>query len=150
MKIAVITDDGETISQHFGRARYYKVYTVQDGQITGSELREKMGHRQFSGQDHDHHDHDHEHHGHDHEHHGHGHDDPRGHGFGPVSDRRHSQMVVAITDCEVLIVRGMGRGAYLAMEAASIRPVVSDIPAADDAVGAYLAGTLQDHTELLH
>jgi hypothetical protein len=27
MKIAVVTDDGENISQHFGRARYYAVFT---------------------------------------------------------------------------------------------------------------------------
>ena len=30
MKIATITDDGVTISQHFGRAPYYMVYTVKE------------------------------------------------------------------------------------------------------------------------
>jgi predicted Fe-Mo cluster-binding NifX family protein len=33
MKIAAITDDGKTISQHFGRAPYYLVVTVENGQI---------------------------------------------------------------------------------------------------------------------
>ena len=30
MKIAVITEDGSTVSQHFGRAPYYTVLTVED------------------------------------------------------------------------------------------------------------------------
>ena len=32
-KIAAITDDGKTISQHFGRAAYYLVATLKTGQI---------------------------------------------------------------------------------------------------------------------
>ena len=28
IKVAFVTDDGTTISQHFGRARYYEVLTV--------------------------------------------------------------------------------------------------------------------------
>ena len=47
MKVAVITADGQTISQHFGRAPYYAVFTVEEGQIAAKELRDKMGHRQF-------------------------------------------------------------------------------------------------------
>ena len=30
MKIAIITDDGKTISQHFGRANYYAVVTIDN------------------------------------------------------------------------------------------------------------------------
>jgi predicted Fe-Mo cluster-binding NifX family protein len=134
MKIAVITDDGETISQHFGRARYYRVFTIEDGKITGSEMREKMGHHNFAEEGHDH----------AHEH------DPRGSGFGTGADHRHAQMAEAITDCEAIIVRGMGRGAYLSMESANIKPVVSDIPMIEDAVQAYIDGTIVDHTEKLH
>ena len=33
MKIAVITEDGTTISQHFGRAPLYVVVTVEGGKI---------------------------------------------------------------------------------------------------------------------
>jgi hypothetical protein len=35
-------------------------------------------------------------------------------------------MIASNHDCEVIIVRGMGRGAYLAMEQANIRPFVTD------------------------
>jgi len=48
MKIAAITDDGVTISQHFGRAPYYAVLTVEEGRVVRRELREKPGHRQFA------------------------------------------------------------------------------------------------------
>jgi len=138
MKIAAITDDGQTISQHFGRARYYKVLTVEDGKVSGSEMRDKVGHHDFAHEEH-HHDHAHE-----------GHNDPRGHGFGHQADARHAAMVESITDCEVVLVRGMGRGAYLAMEAANIKPIVTDIEAIEEAVQAYLDGEIVDHTERLH
>ena len=52
MKIAVITDDGKTISQHFGRAPYYLVLTIEEGKIVSREMRDKMGHNQFSAQPH--------------------------------------------------------------------------------------------------
>ncbi|MBN1563835.1 MAG: dinitrogenase iron-molybdenum cofactor biosynthesis protein [Anaerolineae bacterium] len=140
-KIAIVTDDGETISQHFGRAAHYLVFTVdEENTITEKELRDKAGHRQFVNEPHDHeHDHDHDHHDHS-----------QGHGFGNHSDHKHARMIEAIIDCEAIIVRGMGRGAYIAMETAQIKPIVTDIPAAEDAVKAYLAGDIVDHTEKLH
>ncbi|HXZ30244.1 MAG TPA: NifB/NifX family molybdenum-iron cluster-binding protein, partial [Dehalococcoidia bacterium] len=44
MKIAVVTDDGKTICQHFGRARYYLVVTTEDGRVVNKEQRSKAGH----------------------------------------------------------------------------------------------------------
>jgi predicted Fe-Mo cluster-binding NifX family protein len=134
MKIAVITNDGKTISQHFGRAPHYLVFTVEEGEITGRELRDKVGHRQFANEPHDH----------DSE------NDPRGHGFGAHSDAKHVRMIESIQDCAAIIVRGMGRGAYLAMEQANIRPFVTDIEDVEEAVQAYIDNTLEDHTEKLH
>jgi predicted Fe-Mo cluster-binding NifX family protein len=132
MKIAAVSDDGITISQHFGRAPYYVVVTVQDGKIVAREKREKMGHAQFGGETH-----------------AEG-NDPRGHGYDAAAQSRHARMAAAIADCQVLLVRGMGAGAYDSMRAAGIRPIVTDIPTIDDAVQAYLAGTLVDHVERLH
>jgi predicted Fe-Mo cluster-binding NifX family protein len=59
-------------------------------------------------------------------------------------------MAAAIADCQVLLARGMGAGAYQSMAEAGIRPVITDIARIDDAVLAYLAGTLTDHVERLH
>ncbi len=110
MKIAAITDDGKTISQHFGRAPYYMVVTVEAGKIVAREMRDKLGHAQFEAE------------GHEHE------EDANGrHGYGPAADDRHGRMAQAITDCEALLCRGMGMGAYESMKARNIRPVVTDI-----------------------
>ena len=45
VKIAFPTDDGETISRHFGQAAYFKVITIADGRLGESALREKASHR---------------------------------------------------------------------------------------------------------
>lgn len=45
MKIAFPTDDGETISPHFGQAQYFKVFAVDEGKVKGSELRSKASHQ---------------------------------------------------------------------------------------------------------
>jgi len=135
MKIAVVSEDGVTISQHFGRAPFYVVVTVVNGQIVAREQRDKMGHAQFAGEPHAE------------EAHG---ADPRGHGFDPAAQGRHERMAAAIADCQVLLARGMGAGAYQSMEQAGIRPVVTDIANIDEAVRAYVEGRLADHTERLH
>lgn len=134
MKIAAVSEDGATISQHFGRAPFYVVLTVENGQIITREQRDKMGHAQFAG----------EHEAHSQE------ADPRGHGFDGAAQDRHARMAAAIADCDVLLARGMGAGAYESMRQAGIRPVVTDVASIDAAVQAYLAGELQDHVEKLH
>ena len=45
IKIAVTTDDGETVSQHFGQAKYFKVFVVENNQVVGSEMRVKASHQ---------------------------------------------------------------------------------------------------------
>jgi predicted Fe-Mo cluster-binding NifX family protein len=44
-KLAVPTDDGETISRHFGQAKYFRVLTLENIQAAHSELREKASHQ---------------------------------------------------------------------------------------------------------
>jgi predicted Fe-Mo cluster-binding NifX family protein len=132
MKIAAITDDGNTISQHFGRAQHYLVATVENGEIVARELREKLGHAQFANDPH-----------------------PvekpgQPHGMDPASHNRHLQMAEAIADCEALLCRGMGMGAYESMKTRGIRPIVTDIIFIDEAVMAYVEGRIVDLVERLH
>jgi predicted Fe-Mo cluster-binding NifX family protein len=147
MKIAAVSEDGVTISQHFGRAPFYVVVTVEDGRIVSRETRDKMGHTQFAGETHE-------------ESHG---EDPRGHGFDPAAQSRHARMASAIADCDVLLARsalapalrfgasaGVGAGAYGSMKQAGIRPLVTGMTGIDDVVQACLAGILTDHVERLH
>ncbi len=131
-KIAAITDDGQTISQHFGRAKYYAVLTIENGQIIAREQREKMGHTHFAGEEYAEE------------------SDPRGHGFAPAEQDRHFQMAEAIRDCQFLLARGMGAGAYYSMEQVGIKPVITDVANIDEAVLQAAQGVIVDHKEKLH
>jgi predicted Fe-Mo cluster-binding NifX family protein len=132
MKIAAITDDGQTISQHFGRANNYLVATVENGQIVNREMRDKLSHTHFANEPHR------------------STTSSQGHGFGPEEENRHARMAQSIADCQVLLCRGMGRGAYESMKAYGIQPIVTDIASIDDAVSAYLDGKIVDYVDRLH
>jgi len=124
MKIAAVTDDGQTISQHFGRAAYYAILTVKNGQVIERQTAEKPAHHHKN--QHDPH-HEGGHHNHD-----------------------HDSMIDPIAECQVLLAGGMGMGAYNALQARGIQPIITDIREIDQAVSAYLAGNLVDHREKLH
>jgi len=132
MKIAAITDDGKFISQHFGRAPYYLVLTIENEQIVNRELRAKLGHAHFANEPHE--------------------EDKPGqpHGFGPSAQDRHGRMAKAIADCQALLCRGMGAGAYESMRARNIQPVVTDISSIDEAARAFIEGRIVDRTDRLH
>ncbi len=131
MKLAVVSEDGVKVSQHFGRAPYYVVVTVEEGQIVGSERREKAGHHTFAAQ---------EHHPPRHEQ----------HGYGVAAGAKHEQMAEVIADCDAVIAGGMGRGAYEAMQARGIRPVITDLLDLREAALQCAQGTLPNLTERLH
>jgi predicted Fe-Mo cluster-binding NifX family protein len=133
MRIAAVTDDGVTISPHFGRARYYEVLTIENGVIAKRERREKSGHHTFGKQE---------------EHHHRQGEGPDEHWEGRHS--KHDLMAATIKDCDVVLARGMGHGAYDGMTQYNIKPVVTDIPSIDEAVRAVLDGTIVDHNERLH
>lgn len=132
MKIAVITEDGQTISQHFGRAPFYLVLTVEDGKIVGREMRNKLGHNQFSAVSHG------------------TESQGSGHGMDASSHNKHINMAEVIADCKVLLCGGMGRGAYESMLQLNILPVVTDLQEITVAAQAFIDGRLIDHTDLLH
>ena len=131
MKIAVVTDDEKTISAHFGRAQYYVVFTVEDGTVAARETRPKANHSQFAD---------------DHHHGEHG----DSHGMDPGSQHRHGAMMETISDCQVLLARGMGQGAHYSLKERGIRPVLTDIQDMQEAVEAYLSGKLIENLGRLH
>jgi len=135
LKIAFITDDGKTISRHFGRAGHYLVIEIEDGKEISRKMRDKLGHTHFAQQG---------------EHHDHEHGAGGGSGMGAESHSKHQNMAEVISDCQALICGGMGRGAYQSMEVLGITPVVTQEFNIDSALDAYLKGSLTDHTEMLH
>ncbi len=130
MNIAAVTDDGLTISQHFGRAKYYEVIMTENGKIVKRERREKPGHHNFAHEEHHHHG---EHHGTD----GHSH-------------QKHLSMAEVISDCSILLSRGMGTGAYQSLQNLNIKPILTNLKNIDEAVEAVLNNTIVSHTERLH
>jgi predicted Fe-Mo cluster-binding NifX family protein len=45
IKVAVPTDDGETISRHFGQAKFFKIITLENDRVISSEMRQKATHQ---------------------------------------------------------------------------------------------------------
>jgi predicted Fe-Mo cluster-binding NifX family protein len=135
MKIAVVTDDGTTISQHFGRARYYAVLTVEGQQVLGREMLDRSDtllpvdeHQARQGLA----------------------GEIDCHGTGTAAAASHLRMVQPIQDCQVLLARGMSWSARECLLGVGVRPILTDITSLDEAVQAYLNDTIVDHVEALH
>ncbi|MHB8106582.1 MAG: NifB/NifX family molybdenum-iron cluster-binding protein [Candidatus Cryosericum sp.] len=113
-RIALPTDDGTTLCQHFGRAHYYKVVEITDGKIVSTELRDKFAHV------------------HGEEHHG----EPEA-----SHEDIHGRMADAAHGCDVIIAGGMGGGAMNALTASGYTVMQTDMGNLDEIVESYRAGT---------
>lgn len=135
MKIAIVTDDGITVSQHFGRARYYAVLSVEGQRVVAREMLDR-GDTLLEVDEHE----------------------PRQglsgnidcHGTGTAAAARHLAMVQPIADCQALLSGGMSWSARECLTSARIQPILTDIVDLEQAVGAYLDGSIVDHVEMLH
>ena len=120
MKIAAVSEDGRLVSQHFGRAPYYVEITVEEGLVVHRETRSKASHRDFSG------------------------------GSDPGPGAKHSAMAQVIGDCAALLAGGMGSGAFVALRAAGIEPVLTDEIDIDTAAARYALGDLPNLADRVH
>jgi predicted Fe-Mo cluster-binding NifX family protein len=130
--IAIATDDGTTVSSHFGRAHLYEVLTFVDGKVTQREQREKAGHHSFAGGDsgqthHDDGQHNHEEH-----------------------EQKHQTMVSPVLDCQAVVVRGMGQGAVEHLRSANLLPILTGLHTIDDVIAAVAAGSLESDPNRIH
>ncbi|MEI7849692.1 MAG: NifB/NifX family molybdenum-iron cluster-binding protein [Chloroflexota bacterium] len=126
MKIAFVSDDHKTISTHFGKAQFYEVFSVEAESVKHLGTLIKSNPQFISSDDPKLSTEDHPHH----------HD--------------HNSMIAPIEDCEVLITRGMGRGAHISLQEHDIQPIITDILDITEAINSLIAGTLLDHPEKLH
>jgi predicted Fe-Mo cluster-binding NifX family protein len=131
MNIAAVSEDGTTLSQHFGRAPIYVVLSVNGGKVVGRETRPKAGHHTFAATEHP--PAPGEHHGND-----------------AHSQAKHAVMAQPIADCQVLLAGGMGWGAYGNLKSRNIEPIVTDVESIEEAVKLYLEGKLPNLMERLH
>lgn len=120
----VIDEDPGVISAHFGRSKTYLVVTIDHGKEVSREMRPKfVAHGQH--QEHQHHEH--------------------GHGEG-----HHGQMIDPIRDCQILVARGMGQGAFNHLKEAGIEALLTDQKSVAGALESYLAGKLEHRSDRLH
>ena len=132
MKIAFVTDDGITITQHFGRAGKYLVVEVEEGKEVSRDLRDRQGHKQnhqkgiqnnhMATRDHE----------------------------GPAAHSKHVQMMAAIEDCDVVVCGGMGRGAFNSIVSLGKEVFMTNTGNINEALKGYLAGELVDMSDLVH
>lgn len=125
--IAIATDDGTTVSSHFGRARFYEVLNFSDGKVTKRERREKAGHHSFvqAAGEHEHH-------------------------SGEAHEDRHQTMVSPVLDCQAVVVRGMGQGAVEHLRRSNLLPVLTELHTIDEVIAAIAAGTLDNDPGRIH
>lgn len=118
MKIAVASDDGQTIPAHFGRTRGFVVYEVENKEVKEQEFRPNT----FTGH-------------------------ARGLEHAGQHIERHGPVLAALADCAVVISHGMGRRMYDDLRGVGIESFITDEIEARAAVEAYLSGELVDRPE---
>jgi predicted Fe-Mo cluster-binding NifX family protein len=118
MKIAVPTNDGISISEHFGRSAAFVVFDVDDGKIQNRESRTNgMKHTHARGTC-DHH-------------------------AGENQPHSHAGILASLKGCEIVICSGMGQRAATALQESGIQIVLAAPGSAEEAVAHFLAGTLR-------
>ncbi len=117
MKIAVASEDGLSISRHFGRSRCFMVFDVQGADFTGPAVRDNTFTAHAQGECRE---------GEPHAHH---------HGHGAI--------VEALRDCEAVLCYGMGWRAAEELKQNGIQALVvrGDL-SPEQAVREFLAGNL--------
>ena len=118
MRIALPTNDGESVSPHFGRSAGFLVFEIEEGRIKSREIRPSQScHPHAEGECGDH-----------------------AAGNEPHS---HAGILSALAGCDVVICAGMGWRAAEALKSGGIGEIAITTPRpAEDAVAAFLAGSL--------
>ena len=121
MKIAVPTNDGTSISEHFGRSAAFLIFEIENGQIKAREMKTNGAHHAQGTCDHH-----------------------------STASKAHSHagILAAIKGCEIVICAGMGSRAAEALKAGGVAHIVVTAPGpAEETVSAYLTGKLTPKTE---
>ena len=126
MQIAVPTNDGLSVAEHFGRSAGFLVFHAENGQITSRVMKANTAqhtHAESSCGNHGSH-------------------------VEQVGAHDHTAILSALAGCEVVICAGMGWRAAEALKGAGVREVIVAKPGpAEEQVEAYLRGELTSSGE---
>ena len=123
MKIAIPSDEGTYLSQHFGRTLGFAVYEIKDDKIISQEYRKN----DFTGHIFGHHE-QHQHQGEEHFDH---------------AQHSHHRIINALNDCEVVIAGGMGRRLLDDLTGAGKKIYITSEPEISKVVEMFIEDTLQ-------
>jgi predicted Fe-Mo cluster-binding NifX family protein len=127
MKIAIPSDEGTYLCQHFGRTLGFTIFEVANGQIINQEYRPNNFTGHALGQHNEN------------QHHGAGQDDHAQHS--------HNRIVNALNDCEVVIAGGMGRRLVDDLTDAGKKIFITTEPETRRAAEMFLADELKSDKE---
>lgn len=117
MRVAVASQDGESISAHFGRCACFIIFDAEDGTVLRKELRKNTHTSHAQGNCH-----------------------ASGHSDQPHS---HAAVVQALQDCQAALCYGMGWRAADDLMRNGIKPVIVDRKRTpEEAVALYVQGNL--------
>ena len=118
MKIAFASDDQITIASHFGRTRGFMIYSLEGQKVLDREYRPNT----FTG-----------------------------HAVGMAETHqgtdKHRSILDALSDCRVVIARGMGQRIYTDLRNAGITAMITEQQTIETALTYYLEGQLMDHPD---
>jgi predicted Fe-Mo cluster-binding NifX family protein len=121
MRIAIPTNDGTSISEHFGRSAAFLIFETENGQIKGRAMKTNGAHHAQGA---------------------------CGHHSAESKPHSHSGIVAALKGCEVVICAVMGSRAAEALKANGVAQIVVTAPGpAEETVSAFLAGKLTRKTD---
>ena len=117
MRIAVPTNDGTSISEHFGRSAAFLIFEIEGGQIKSRRLKSNAGK----------------------------HSHPRGECKDPANDAHshdHAGILTTLEGCETVICAGLGHRAAEALKGRGKQIVFAAPGSAEETVADYLRGKL--------
>lgn len=135
LKIAIVTKNGESIVGTFGSSKYFKVFSVEDGKVVSDELREVYVDKaddevpQLISKD-------------------------SGSKTGKFSlnivdaaKDKHMKIAKSISDCNVVIARGMCANAWDSVKQFKMEPIITTNKDFDRTVHQYLNNSLENHED---
>lgn len=127
MKIAIPSNEGKYLSQHFGRSLGFAIVELDGNRIINKEYRPNdfTGHAMGLHQQHQHHGEDHESH----------------------AQHSHNGILRALHDCEIVIAGGMGRRLSDDLSAAGKKIYITSEPEIDKVLEMFLDDNLTSDKE---